>query len=332
MSQPNKAAIIGGGVIGGGWVARFLLNGWDVSIFDPDPKAEEKISAVLENARSALPQLYDKALPREGKLDYCNTLEDAVSGAAWIQESVPERLDLKRDVYEQILEKAPSNAVIGSSTSGFRPTQLCQGLIDTSRIIVAHPYNPVYLLPIVELVATPGTPAALLAEASKILTAIGMKPLRVKREIDGHIGDRLLEALWREALWLVRDDIATTEEIDTVITHGFGLRWAQMGLFETYRIAGGQAGMAHFMAQFGPALQWPWSRLTDVPELDDELIEKIAKQSDAHSGNHSITELEQIRDRNLIGILRVLRDTDWGAGAQINQHEKTLNDKPDVSK
>ncbi len=152
-----------------------------------------------------------------------------------------------------------------------------------------------------------------------------MKPLVVRKEIDAHIADRFLEATWREALWLVKDDVATTEEIDDAIRYGFGLRWAQMGLFETYRLAGGEAGMEHFIAQFGPCLQWPWTKLTDVRELTDELIKKIATQSDAQSGGYSIRELERIRDRNLVGILRALKDRDWGAGAVLNVHDQNRN-------
>jgi carnitine 3-dehydrogenase len=151
-----------------------------------------------------------------------------------------------------------------------------------------------------------------------------MKPLKVRKEIDAHIADRFLEAVWREALWLVRDGIATTEEIDDAIRFGFGLRWAQMGLFETYRVAGGEAGMAHFIAQFGPCLKWPWTRLTDVPELTDELVDTISAQSDAQSGAYSIRELERIRDDNLVGILRALKARDWGAGALLRAHDRRL--------
>ena len=132
-------------------------------------------------------------------------------------------------------------------------------------------------------------------------------PLWVHKEIDGHIADRLLEAVWREALWLVHDDIATTEEIDDAIKYGFGLRWAQMGLFETYRLGGGDAGMRHFLKQFGPALQWPWTKLMDVPELDEALIDKIADQSDVQAKGASVREMEKTRDRNLVAILNALK-------------------------
>lgn len=320
----RTAAIIGSGVIGGGWAARFLLNGWHVCVYDPHPESERKIAEVLANARRALPQLYDGALPDEGTLTYHHSIAETVAEASWVQESVPERLDIKHDTFRELLKHAPSDALIGSSTSGFKPSQLQEGMDDPSRIMVAHPFNPVYLLPLVELVPSEANAPADIEKAKEILLDIGMAPLQVRKEIDAHIADRFLEAVWREALWLIKDDIATTEEIDDAIRYGFGLRWAQMGLFETYRVAGGEAGMKHFIAQFGPCLEWPWTKLMDVPELTDELVEKIASQSDAQSGALSIRELERLRDDNLVGMLRALKDRNSAAGALLNDHEKRL--------
>jgi len=317
----RKAAIIGGGVIGGGWAARFLLNGWDVAVFDPDPQAERKIGEVLANARAALPALSDVPMPAEGRLSFAGTVTEAVEGASYIQESVSERLDLKHRVFAQIQQVAPG-VLIGSSTSGFKPSQLQENAADPGMIFVAHPFNPVYLLPLAEVVPSPANPPEAIENAKEILREIGMFPLHVRKEIDAHIADRFLEAVWREALWLVKDGIATTEEIDEAIRMGFGLRWGQMGLFETYRVAGGEAGMKHFMAQFGPCLQWPWTKLTDVPEFNDELVDLIAGQSDAQSGAYSIRELERIRDGNLIGFLRALKDRNWGAGRVLRDHDE----------
>ena len=323
----RTAAIIGGGVIGGGWAARFLLNGWDVRVFDPDPEAERKIGEVLTNARAALPMLYDCALPPEGRLSFHPSIAEAVTGADWVQESVSERLDLKHKVIAEIQTAAP-DALIGSSTSGFKPSQLQEGAADPSRIMVTHPFNPVYLLPLIELVPSPATAEDAVATAQEHLRAVGLYPLRVRKEIDAHIADRFLEAVWREALWLVRDGIATTEEIDNAIRYGFGLRWGQMGLFETYRVAGGEAGMRHFIAQFGPALAWPWTRLMDVPDLTDELIETIAAQSDAQSRHLSISELERKRDRNLIAMMRALKQQGNAAGRLVLEHQARLATLP----
>ena len=316
----RKAAIIGGGVIGGGWAARFLLNGWDVAVFDPDPEAERKVGEVLANARAALPALSDVPMGAEGRLSFAGTITEAVEGAAYIQESVSERLDLKHRVFAQI-QQSSHGVPIGSSTSGFKPSQLQEGAADPTTIFVAHPFNPVYLLPLAEIVPSAVTDAAMIESVKDTLRGLGMFPLHVRKEIDAHIADRFLEAVWREALWLVKDGVATTEEIDEAIRMGFGLRWGQMGLFETYRVAGGEAGMKHFMAQFGPCLTWPWTKLMDVPEFNDELVDLIAGQSDAQSGHHTIRELERIRDSNLIGFLRALKERNWGAGKVLLDHD-----------
>ncbi|MEH6831298.1 MAG: carnitine 3-dehydrogenase [Sulfitobacter sp.] len=317
------AAIIGGGVIGGGWAARFLLNGWDVQVFDPDPQAERKIGEVMANARRSLPGLTDVALPPEGRITYHPSIAEAVTGAEWIQESVPERIEIKHATFAEVQGACAKDAVIGSSTSGFKPSELQQGAMRPSQIMVAHPFNPVYLLPLIELVTTNGD-VALIEKAKATLSSLGMHPLHLKKEIDAHVADRFLEAVWREALWLVKDGIATTEEIDDAIRYGFGIRWAQMGLFETYRVAGGEAGMKHFMAQFGPCLTAPWTKLMDVPEFTEELVDLIAGQSDAQSGHHSIRELERIRDNNLVTMMRGLKAQDWGAGALINAQEQEM--------
>lgn len=319
----GTAAIIGGGVIGGAWAARFALMGWEVRIFDPDPEAERKNGEVMANAERALPMLYEAQMPARGSVTFCKTVAEAVADVDYIQESVPERLELKQKVYAEIQSHCPANAVLASSTSGFKPSELQAASSRPEQIVVAHPFNPVYLLPLAELV--PGAASTEIVEkASRILTEIGMYPLQVRAEIDAHIADRFLEAVWREALWLVKDGIATTEEIDNAIRYGFGLRWAQMGLFETYRIAGGEAGMKHFLDQFGPCLTWPWTKLMDVPEYNDELVDLIAGQSDAQSGHMSIRELERLRDNNLVAILRALKGQNAGAGQLILDHDNAL--------
>ncbi|MGB1273990.1 MAG: 3-hydroxyacyl-CoA dehydrogenase NAD-binding domain-containing protein, partial [Luminiphilus sp.] len=254
------AAIIGGGVIGSGWATRFLLNGWDVRFFDPSADAERILHAVIERGREAMPALCD-VVPEEGRLTIATSTADAVAGAAYIQESTPERIEVKHAVLTSIQQACDANAIVASSTSGFMPSELQEGAIRPEQIIVSHPYNPVYLLPLVEVVASPIVPSEVTQRASDYLESVSMKPVVLGAEVPAHVGDRLLEALWREALWLIKDGVATTGQIDDIITHSFGLRWAQKGLFETYRVAGGQAGMKHFLEQFGPCLEWPWTKL-----------------------------------------------------------------------
>ncbi len=327
MAAIDKAAVIGGGVIGGGWIARFLENGIDVTVYDPAPDARAKIEAVLSNAAIAAKNLTEANRPKPGNLRYCDSVAQAVSGTSLIVEAVPERLDIKKTVYHQIEIAASSDALIASSTSGLIPTDLQQDMIHPDRLLVAHPFNPVYLLPLVELVGGKLTAPETIERARLFYTDIGMRPLHVRKEIDAFIADRFLEAVWREALWLVKDGIATTEEIDDAIIYGFGLRWAQMGLFDTYRVAGGEQGMGHFINQFGPCLSLPWTKLMDVPELSEELSQTIADQSDAQSGQYSIRELERIRDRNLVSILKALKTNNWGAGKTLAQYEERLNAK-----
>lgn len=328
MTSISQAACIGGGVIGGAWAARFLLAGIDVNMFDPHPEAERIVGEVLANAERAYAMLTMAPLPPKGKITFCKSVEEAVEGADWIQESVPERLELKRDVITQIDAAAHPKALIGSSTSGLMPTDLQRDMKHPERMFVAHPYNPVYLLPLAELVGGQKTSAETLKAAQEKLAPIGMKGVIIKKEIEAFVGDRLLEAVWREGLWLIHDDICDTETLDDVIRYSFGMRWAQMGMFETYRIAGGEAGMRHFLAQFGPCLSWPWTKLTDVVDLDDALVDKIAAQSDAQSGARGIRELERIRDENLVGIMQALKGGDagrgWGAGKILAEFEKHL--------
>lgn len=328
MTEIKKAACVGGGVIGGAWVARFALAGIDVKIFDPHPEAERIIGEVMANAERAYAMLTMAPLPPKGKLTFCKSIEEAVEDADWIQESVPERLELKRGVITKIDAAAKPDALIGSSTSGLLPSDLQAEMHHPERMFVAHPYNPVYLLPLVELVGGKKTTKATIERAMQGVEQIGMKGVVIAKEIEAFVGDRLLEALWREALWLIQDDICDTETLDNVMRYSFGMRWAQMGLFETYRIAGGEAGMRHFLAQFGPCLKWPWTKFTDVVDLDDALVEKIGAQSDAQAAGRSIRELERIRDENLVGIMHALKSGNggegWGAGKLLADFEARL--------
>ncbi|MDP6887801.1 MAG: 3-hydroxyacyl-CoA dehydrogenase NAD-binding domain-containing protein, partial [SAR324 cluster bacterium] len=328
MSEPRKkTALIGGGVIGGGWAARFLLNGIDVNVFDPSDSAERTLNEMLSNARRAYSKLTMAPLVQPGNLLFFDSLENAVQDVDFVQESAPERLELKRSIINQIDQYASETVLICSSTSGLKPTLLQAEMKHPERFMVGHPFNPVYLLPLVEICGGEKTSEDSKLTAAEFYREVGMKPLILRKEIDAFIADRLLEAVWREGLWLIRDDVASTEELDDAIRFGFGLRWAQMGLFETYRVAGGESGVRHFISQFGPTLGLPWTKLMNVPELDDELIEKIVLQSDTQSGMYSIRELERIRDDNLVAIMQGLKLHDWGAGALLKEYEERLYQK-----
>jgi carnitine 3-dehydrogenase len=321
---PRAVALLGGGVIGGGWAARFALNGVDVRLYDPAPDAERTVGEVLDNARRALRRLTLAPLPDEGAIAFVATPEEAVDGAGFVQESAPEREDLKRDLLARASRAAPGDAVFATSTSGLLPSRLQADMAGPERLTVGHPFNPVYLLPLVELCAGERTSPATLERAAAVYRALGMRPLVVRREIDAFVADRLLEALWREALWLVADDVATVEEVDDAIRFGAGLRWACMGSFMTYRIAGGTAGMRHFMEQFGPALELPWTKLTDVPELTADFLDKLVAQSDAQAAGRDVRALERLRDDCLVSLIQGLRSHDVGAGGVLAGYERAL--------
>jgi carnitine 3-dehydrogenase len=326
LARPAQVGLLGGGVIGGGWAARFLLHGVDVCLYDPDPEAERKVARMLGNARSAWARLTLMPMPDEGRLTIVKTPEAAVEGADFVQESAPEREDVKRALFAQASRAAAPSAVFASSTSGLLPSRLQLDMEQPERLVVGHPFNPVYLLPLVEVCAGEKTSPESVERAAAVYRSVGMSPLHVRNEVPGFIADRLMEALWREALWMVNDGVATASEIDDAISLGAGLRWSIMGTFLVYRIAGGEAGMRHFMAQFGPSLKWPWSKLTDVPELTEELLDRIARQSDDEAAGRSIDELERYRDECLVAVLQGLRSHRAGAGAVIAEHERALFD------
>src|SRR5215216_3002521 len=320
----ETVGLLGGGVIGAGWAARFLLSGWDARLYDPSPDAERVVGEILANARRALRRLTLAPLPREGALTIVGTPEEAADGAAFVQESAPEREGLKRELLAAASRAAAPDVVFASSTSGLLPSRLQADMVGPERLTVGHPFNPVYLLPLVELCGGERTAPETVERAAAVYRGLGMRPLVLRREVDAFVADRLLEALWREALWLVADDVATVEEVDDAIRFGAGLRWASMGSFLTYRIAGGEAWMRHFLEQFGPALELPWTKLTDVPELTDELLDKLVAQSDAQAAGRGVRELERLRDDCLVSVIQALRTHDFGAGAVLAEHERAL--------
>ncbi|GLX16271.1 L-carnitine dehydrogenase [Pseudomonas straminea] len=301
-------AALGTGVIGAGWIARALAHGLDVHAWDPAPGAEAALRTRIANAWPALEKQGLAPGSSMQRLRFFADLDACVRDADFIQESAPERLDLKLDLHARISAAARSNVIIGSSTSGLLPSEFYAEAQHPQRCVVGHPFNPVYLLPLVEVVGGERTAPEAVQAAISIYSALGMRPLHVRKEVPGFIADRLLEALWREALHLVNDGVATTGEIDDAIRFGAGLRWSFMGTFLTYTLAGGDAGMRHFMAQFGPALKLPWTYL-QAPELTEALIDDVVAGTGVQQGQRSLAELERYRDDCLLAVLNAVRQT-----------------------
>ena len=323
MQTVRTLGLMGTGVIGAGWAARALHFGIDVVAADVRPEMERTLREAVANAEPALARLTSAPLPNKGTLTFTTDLALMARAADFIQENIPEQLELKQRVLGEVSRHARPDVIIASSTSGLMPTDLQARLQHPERLCVAHPFNPVYLLPLVELVGGVKTSEATLAAAADFFTYIGMHPLRVRREVPGHLTDRLQEALWREILHLVNDDVATTGELDASIIYGPGLRWAGMGTNLIYHLAGGEAGMRHMLEQFGPCLKWPWTRL-EAPELTENLIDRMVAGTQAQAAGRSIRELERLRDDYLVAIQQVLREYDIGAGATLRALESRL--------
>ena len=301
----GKVAVVGTGVIGTGWAARCLAHGLDVVATDPAPSAEERMRAGVANAWPALEKtgLVEGANPN--RLEFCEELADAVSSVDFVIEAAPEVEVLKRGLVAEIDAGAASHVVIASSSSGLLPTRIQADCEHPERVLIGHPFHPVYLLPLVEIVGGVKTGPEAIRTAENFYRLIGMRPLQLRTEIEGYVGNRLQEAIWREALHMVADGVATTEDIDAAIRLGPGLRWAFMGPFLTFHMAGGNAGMEHVLEHFGPTLKLPWTKL-EAPELSDELRHRLLEGTRKQTAGYSTAELERRRDECLIEIQDVI--------------------------
>ncbi|NBP94515.1 MAG: L-carnitine dehydrogenase [Gammaproteobacteria bacterium] len=310
VSEQNvkTIALVGGGVIGGGWATRCLANGVDVVVTDPRAESRDYVKQMIDDA---WPVLEDAGLVSKtpGRLTFVDNIATAVSEADFVQENVPEREDVKIAVHKEISQHAQREVVIASSSSGLLPSRLQTQCEHPERLLIGHPFAPVYLLPLVEVVGSEQTSMEAIRQAGAFYRAVGMRPLHVRREIEAYIADRLQESLYREALHLINDGIATVSEIDAAVTGGPGLRWAFMGTFLAWHLGGGPGGMRHTIEQFGPALELPWSHMK-APELTEELKRRIVDGCEEESGVRKFSEMEKRRDRCLAEIQKVLK-THW---------------------
>ncbi|MDD9851001.1 MAG: L-carnitine dehydrogenase [Gammaproteobacteria bacterium] len=314
----QTVGIAGCGVIGAGWTARCLAHGLDVIAWDPAADAEAGLREAVDNAWPAVTRLGLSAGASRERLRFAPDLAAMCRAADFIQECAPEREDLKRELHAQMDALADRRTVIASSTSGLLPSNFQAGCRHPQRIVVGHPFNPVYLLPLVEVLGGRQTAAAHVEEAVNFYRSIGMHPLRVRAEVPGFLSDRLQEALWREALHLVNEGAATTEELDAAITYGPGLRWALWGVCMIFHLAGGAGGMRHTLRHFDPQL-FPWSKLPPPP-MGEKLIETMADGGAQQTAGRSLRELEQRRDNCLVAILEALAAENAGAGKVLREN------------
>lgn len=312
----STVGIVGTGVIGAGWAARCLARGLNVVASDPAPDAERLMREKIDNAEPALSRLGLRTGDMHDRLKFTTDLDAMCDDVDFIQESAPENEDLKKRLHAQLDAAAAPEVIIASSSSGLLPSHIQSECSRPGRVIIGHPFNPVYLLPLVEVLGGDQTQVEYIDAAVVFYESLGMHPLRVRTEVPGYISDRLQEALWREALHMVAEGVATTEEIDDAIIYGPGLRWAFMGTCLTFHLAGGDVGMRHMLEQFGPALKLPWTKL-EAPELTDELIDRMVSGTQAQSAGSSVKELETLRDNCLIEIMQALARYNYASGATL---------------
>ena len=325
MGKIKTVGIAGTGLIGAGWAARLLIRGFDVVAYDVHPAAEAKLKAAIDVAWPSMSKLVG-AVGKKGKLSFTTDLKEMAAKADFIHEAAPEREDLKIKLFRDIDAIAKPDVIISSSSSGFLPSKLQSECAHPERVLIGHPFNPVYLLPLIELVPGDETSREAMDRADEYFVSIGMHVLRLKKEIEGYICDRLQEALWREALHILNKDIGTTGDIDDSIVYSAGMRWAFMGSFLTYHLAGGPGGMRHFMSQFDPTLELPWTDLS-FPKWNDELEKRLIEGCEAQSEGMTVAQLEAKRNDVLVDMMRLFKHHKIGAGLVLARDEAKAGGK-----
>ena len=300
----KKIAVIGTGVIGTGWIIRFLAHDKKVIAYDKNLNSDKKIIAEIKRTWPYVKKLFNKKRLKLKNFSFTTSLKESLKDADFIQECAPENYKLKTKLMEIIGKYSKPNIIISSSSSGLLPSKIYSKCKNPSRTVIAHPFNPVYMLPGVEIVPGKKTDRKFLKKANKFYKSVSMNPIMVKKELPGYLSDRLQEALWREALHIVNEGYASTKDLDRAIEDGPGMRWSLMGTFLTFHLAGGKAGMKHMLEQFGPALKLPWTKLK-APKLSKKLSNIIISGTRTQARGKSVAEISKVRDEYLLNLQKM---------------------------
>ena len=303
-SSIKKIAIIGAGVIGTGWTIRLLSKNNIVYLYDNNLSQINLLQNEIKKISKSVLRYYKIKKINTKNLYIKNSIKDAVENADLIQENTPENINIKKKIIKEISKWSKPNAIIASSSSGLLPSKIQKACKFPERFIIAHPFNPVYLLPLVEIVKGEKTKKKYINNSKIFYKSIRMYPLELKKEVEGYLSDRLQESMWRESLHILDANIASTDDLDKSIIYGPGMRWALMGTFLTFHLAGGKFGMKHMLEQFGPTLKLPWTKLK-APTLTKKLSNKIITGTKKQSKNKSIRQLTSIRDNFLVDLLKL---------------------------
>lgn len=297
MTQFNRTAVIGAGAVGASWAALFSGGGHEVTIYDRSPEARSWAEQLIARAE---PQLASLGFDGGGEIRFCATLEEAVEGADWVQENVREDEAIKQETLARIDALLAPHALIASSTSSLLWSQITLRCATPQRVVIAHPFNPPHLMPLVELFGHGDGPA----RAASFFTALGKHPIVLRRELKGHIANRLSSALYREAVSMVEQGAASVADIDAALCHGPGLRWAIMGAHMLYHLGGGRGGIRHYLDQLGPSQERRWADLGN-PSLTPDLVAAIIDGVEEEAAGRTIEALECERDARLLEILKM---------------------------
>jgi 3-hydroxyacyl-CoA dehydrogenase len=301
----RRIAVIGTGVIGASWTALFLAKGLQVVATDPAPNAEAALKKFVETAWPALERLGLSPGASQSNLKFTANLPEAVAGADLVQENGPERIDFKQKLYGQLDALLPPDVIIASSSSGLTMSEIQKGAVShPERCVIGHPFNPPHVIPLVEIVGGAKTSEETIQRAEQFYTSIGKKTVRLKKELPGHVANRLQAALAREVYHLVAEDVLSAADVDTALSWGPGLRWGIMGNMLLNHLGGGPGGIEHFFAQFADPMAASWKALGS-PVLTPEVQKKLIDSVHAEVGSRTITELEAERDEVLLGLIEL---------------------------
>jgi len=299
----NKVAVIGTGVIGASWAVCFLARGYDVTAWDPAPDSHARLLAQVERQWASAQALGLTEGASLHRLRECATLEEAVTGASFVQESAPEQVELKRSLFAALDAAAPAQAILASSSSGIPASQFQDACRYPERVLIGHPFNPPHVIPLVEVVGGERTSPQVVQAAMEFYRNAGKRPIHIRKELPGFVTNRLQAALWREAYGLVHAGVISVEDIDTAISNGPGLRWALLGPFATQALSGGSGGMAHLLKHLGPAMDGYWQTLLPT-RMTPEVVDAVIEGTQQEMGGWDMTAVERERDELLVKLLR----------------------------
>jgi carnitine 3-dehydrogenase len=313
----RSVALVGTGVIGASWAAQYLARGLDVVATDPAPNAEANLRKYVDEAWGQLEEIGLSPGASRDRLSFTKDSKRALASADFVQENGPERPDFKMKLFADMDEVTPIDSIIASSSSGITPSVIQSACKRPERVIVGHPFNPPHIVPLVEVVGGKKTSPEAIEHALRFYASIGKKPIHLRKELPGHVANRLQAALYREMLYLIEQDVLSVEEADTAVSYGPGLRWAVMGQSLQWHLGGGAGGINHFMEQLMDPLVTMMKTLGN-PEVTPELKQTIVDGVMREAAGRSVDELAREEDEVIIRILRLRAN---GASSSLPEKE-----------